>query len=83
MNDVISIRGPVESVDGELALLIPLAYGGDKLAHLAKGIGEVDGDHLKVIIQPWLAQKLGITAGSTVVVHNGEGRFNIVVDDGQ
>jgi hypothetical protein len=78
MNDITSIEGPVENVEGALALLIPMAYGGDRLAECARGIGVVEGDILKVIIPPWLAEKLGITVGSTVVVHNAEGKFNIV-----
>ena len=66
MAEVVSLEGPVEIVDGELAILIPLEGGGAILAPLAKGIGEIDGELLKVVIQPWLAEKLRIGAGSLV-----------------
>ena len=32
MPDAVSIEGPVELIDGQLTLRIPLAAGGDKLA---------------------------------------------------
>lgn len=70
MPDVIKIQGPVELVDGNLTLRIPLSFGGAELAPLAGGIGEVKGDHLCVTIQPWLAEKLRIGVGSLVVVDN-------------
>ena len=77
MSDKISLEGPVELVDGELILRIPLAAGGDILAPLAHGIGEVDGENLKVVIRPWLAEKLRIGAGSLVFVDNYNGKFTI------
>ena len=77
MPDSISIEGPVELIDGNLTLRIPLPVGGDKLAPLACGIGEIDGDYLCVIIKPWLAEKLRIAAGSLVVVDNKNGTFTI------
>ena len=77
MNEGVSLEGPVEIVDGELAILIPLDAGGAVLAPLATGIGEIDGDFLKVVIQPWLAEKLRIGAGSLVIVDNVNGKFTI------
>jgi hypothetical protein len=64
-------------VNGELAILIPLEAGGAVLAPLAKGIGEIDGEFLKVVIRPWLAEKLRIGAGSLVIVDNANGKFTI------
>ncbi len=77
MSDFISLEGPVELVAGQLMLRIPLAAGCDRLAPLAQGIGEMDGEHLIVVIKPWLAEKLRIAAGSLVVVDNENGRFTI------
>ena len=77
MEKTISLEGPLESIDGELMLRIPLGAGGDKLAPLALGIGEVEGDYLKVVIQPWLAEKLRVGAGSLVIVDNKNGKFTI------
>ena len=73
----VSIEGPVELIDGELTLRIPLAVGGDKLASLARGIGTVEGQYLCVVIRPWLAEKLRIGAGSLVIVDNDNGKFTI------
>jgi hypothetical protein len=75
--ETVSLEGPVEIVDGELAILIPLDAGGEVLAPFAKGIGEIDGEFLKVVIQPWLAEKLRIKAGSVVIVDNMNGKFTI------
>ncbi|RIK01559.1 MAG: hypothetical protein DCC46_00495 [Armatimonadetes bacterium] len=65
----------------ELVLLIPLAVGGDVLAEYAKGINEVRGEHLRVPVPSWLAEKLGIREGSQVIVDNFEGKFRITRDD--
>ncbi len=77
MEDSVSIEGPVEMIDGNLTLRIPLSVGGDKLAPLARGIGRIEGDCLCVVIKPWLAEKLRIEAGSLVVVDNKNGKFTI------
>jgi hypothetical protein len=77
MADIVSIKGPVELIDGELMLRIPLDAGGATLAPLARGIGDIDGEFLVVVIQPWLAEKLNIGPGSLVVVDNKNGKFTI------
>jgi hypothetical protein len=77
MTDSISLEGPVELVNGKLMIRIPLAVGGDRLAPLAGGIGEIDGEYLIVVIQPWLAEKLRIAEGSLVIVDNENGKFTI------
>ena len=77
MEDYISLEGPLENIDGQLKLLIPLEAGGDKLAPFAHGIGEIDGEFLKIIVQPWLAEKLRVTTDSLVVVDNKDGKFTI------
>jgi hypothetical protein len=77
MTDLVSLEGPVELIEGKLVIRIPLTAGGDRLAPLARGIGETDSEYLTVVIQPWLAEKLRIGAGSLVVVDNADGRFQI------
>jgi orotate phosphoribosyltransferase len=77
MKNVTSLEGPVENVDGKLVLRIPLAAGGRELMESSRGIGEVDGECLKVTIPDWLAEKLGIRAGGRVSVSDFDGKFNI------
>jgi hypothetical protein len=77
MSVSVSLEGPVERLGDDLVILIPLDAGGDALAPLAKGIGIVEGDCLKVTIQPWLAEKLRIGIGSLVVVDNLDGKLRI------
>jgi hypothetical protein len=77
MNDFVSVEGSVESLDGQLVIRIPLAAGGDRLAPFAHGIGHLDDEYLTVTIQPWLADKLRIDAGSSVVVDNRNGKFTV------
>ena len=74
---IVSIEGPVELHDGQLMLRIPLDAGGDVLAPYAEGIGEISGNTLNVVIQPWLAEKLRISADSIVIVDNRNGKFTI------
>jgi hypothetical protein len=71
----ISIEGPIELVDGELCLCIPLDVGGAELAPLARGIGEVKGDVLVVTIPAWMAVQFEIAEGSLMVVDNANGKF--------
>jgi hypothetical protein len=75
--DTVSLTGPVERIDGELTLRIPLAAGGAALAPAAARIGTVDEKYLSIVIKPWLAEQLGISEGSLVDIDNIDGRFNI------
>jgi hypothetical protein len=77
MSEEISLEGPLELIDGKLTLQIPLSAGGDKLAPLARGIGEIQGDNLVVVIHPGMAERLRIGAGSLVFVDNLNGKFTI------
>ena len=78
MEPFISVDGPVENVNGKLTLRIPLWAGGEDLAKCAKGIGQVEGNFLNVVIPDWLAEKLKISEGAIVNVNNQDGRFSIV-----
>ena len=77
MEEITSLEGPVEMIEGKLTLLVPLAAGGDQLVDCSRGIATVEGEFLKVIIQDWLAAKLGIYEGRLVVIDNRNGKFNI------
>jgi hypothetical protein len=75
--EVISLSGPVESVDGTLVLLIPLDAGGAGLIECSRGVGVVEGEFLRVEIPDWLADKLRVVKGDIVSVNNVGGKFNI------
>lgn len=75
--DAVSLTGPVERINGELTLRIPLEGGGAALAPAVARIGTVDETYLNIVIKPWLAEQLGVSEGSLVDVDNIEGRFNI------
>ena len=77
MDEITSLSGPVELVDGKLLLRIPTALGGAQLAAAAGRIGRIEEDELIVEILPWLATKLGIREGTIVDVDNRGGKFNI------
>jgi hypothetical protein len=78
---MVSIGGPVEQIDGQLVLRIPLDVGGRELAECSRGIASIQGEYLVVVIQSWLAEKLGLFPGSSVIVHNEDGKFNIQSND--
>jgi hypothetical protein len=77
MDDVTSLQGPIEKIDGKLTLLIPLEAGGDQLIECSRGISEIKGGYLKITIPEWLSGMLRIEAGSLVSVDNANGKFNI------
>ena len=76
-DDVMSLEGPVEKIDGQLVLLIPIAAGGDQLLRCSRGISEVQGENLKIVIQEWLAGMLRIEEGDLVTIDNANEKFNI------
>jgi hypothetical protein len=77
MQEVMSLEGSVLKVKGELMLLIPLAEGGSELVECSRGISEVQGEFLKIVIPEWLAGMLRIEEGDMVCVHNTDGKFHI------
>jgi hypothetical protein len=77
MEEAMSLEGAVLKVNGELMLLIPLVEGGLELAECCRGISEVQGEFLKIVIPEWLAGMLRIEEGDLVRVHNTGGKFHI------
>lgn len=77
----VSLEGPVELVDGELVLRIPLSAGGKELVETAGRTGVVDGEHLVIVLEPWLVKSLRVEDGSLVVVDNEQGRLRITRSD--
>jgi hypothetical protein len=77
VDNVTSLRGPIEKIDGKLTLLIPLAAGGDQFIECSEGISEIEGEYLKITIPEWLSGMLRIVEGSLVSVDNENGKFNI------
>ncbi len=77
MEDVMSLEGPVLKVNGELVLIIPRSAGGDELMKCSRGISEVQGEFLKIVIPEWLAGMLRVEEGDLVCVHNADGNFHI------
>lgn len=75
--NITSLQGPVEKVDGKLVLFIPLSADGDQFIECSKEISEVLGECLKIIIPEWLAGMLRIEEGSLVSGDNANGKFNI------
>ena len=76
MKNVLSLEGPVLKVNGELLLLIPLEDGGAELIESSRGISEVQGEFLKIVIPEWLAGILRIEEGDLVCVQS-DGRLHI------
>jgi len=77
VENVMSLEGSVLKVKGELMLLIPLADGGSELMDCSRGISEVQGEFLKIVIPEWLAGMLRIEEGDLVRVDNTGGKFHI------
>ncbi len=81
MPEFVSLQGPVEKIDGKLVLRIPLDAGGGELIECSRGISEIEGEYLNVVIPVWLAEKLGIYEGALVAVDNRDGKFNLCLSD--
>lgn len=77
MNNVTSLRGPIEKIDGKLRLLIPLTTNGDQFIECTRGISEIRGEYLRITIPEWLSGMLRIDEGGLVSIDNENGKFNI------
>ncbi len=77
MEEVTSLEGPVLKIDGQLVLIIPLSAGGVDLIECWRGISEVQGEFLKIVIPEWLAGMLRISEGDLVCVEDADGKFHI------
>jgi hypothetical protein len=78
MEDVMSLEGPVLKINGELVLIIPLSAGADEVVECSRGISELQGEFLKIVIPEWLAGMLRIEEGDLVLVNNTDGKFHII-----
>ena len=72
-----SLEGPGLKVNGEVVLIIPLSAGGEELMKCSRGISEVQGKFLKIVIPEWLAGMLRVEEGDLVSIHNTDGKFHI------
>jgi len=77
VKNLVTMKGPVVKVDGELMLLIPLEHGGSELIECSVGIAEVEGEFLKIALPEWLTELLRVGEGDLVCVHNSGGKFHI------
>jgi hypothetical protein len=71
------LEGPVLKIDGQLTLMIPLSVGSDLIA-CSRGISDVQGEFLKIVIPEWLAGLLRIDEGDIVRVRDDNSKFEIV-----
>jgi hypothetical protein len=72
-----SLQGPVLKVNGQLTLMVPLEDGGAELMASSRGVSEVEGPCLKILIPDWLAGILRIDEGDIVRVSNWDGKLHI------
>jgi hypothetical protein len=77
MDGELSLEGPVLRINGEWMLLIPLEAGGAELVECSRGVSEVQGEFLKIVIPEWLAGVLRIEEGDLVRVQESNGTLNI------
>jgi hypothetical protein len=77
MNNVTSLQGSIEKIDGKLTSLLLLEAGGDQFIECSRGIAEILGEYLRITIPEWLSGMLRIDEGSVVTVDNENGKFNI------
>jgi hypothetical protein len=77
MDGFASLQGPVEKVDGNLVLRIPLAAGGEEFVECSRGVSEIKDGYLVIEIKEWLAGVLRIEPGDLVSVNTADGKLNI------
>ena len=76
MENVMALEGPVLKVNGQLTLWVQLDGGAADRMDCTRGISEVQGEFLKIVIPEWLAGLLDIEEGDVVSVE-ADGKLNI------
>jgi len=74
-SDIVRIEGPLERVDDRWLLRIPLAVGGAQLVASTRGIGEIKGEILEIVVPDNLVRNLKLKEGQHLWVHNKDGKF--------
>jgi hypothetical protein len=69
----VTLAGPVELIDEECVLRIPLAAGGAHFVECLRGIGQIQDEHLLMPID----DSVGFTVGRIVEITNRRGRFSV------
>ena len=77
MMSKLPIQGPIELVNDQFCLMIPLEAGGDELVPLTTKIATVEGDMLKVVVPDWMMKYLGLRVDGLVDIDIVDGKFNI------
>jgi hypothetical protein len=77
MEELMSLKGPVLVVNGQLTLLVPLQDGGAESIDRSRGASEAEGSCLQIAIPEWIAGMLRIEAGDIICVSNWDGELEI------
>ncbi len=76
-SDYLSLEGPVERLNGQLILRIPLEAGGQQLRQSVCTQCSVEGKDLIVPLPEWLSASIRLREGTAVHVDDRWGRLNI------
>ncbi len=77
LSDYLSLEGPVERLNGQLILRIPLEAGGQRLRQTLCPQSPIEGTDLIVALPDWLASRFRLVEGSAVHLDDRWGRLNI------
>lgn len=76
-SDYLSLEGPVERLNGQLILRIPLEAGGSRLRETVCPECTVQGNDLIVPLPDWLTASIRLAEGTEVHVDDRWGKLNI------
>lgn len=76
-SDYLSLEGPVERLNGQLILRIPLEAGGRRLRETVCPECTVQGNDLIVPLPDWLTASIRLAEGTEVHVDDRWGKLNI------
>lgn len=74
-NGVTSLDAPIEEIDGNLTIRIPMIAGGDQFVACSRGISEVRGEYLYVVVDEF-TRVMGLQPGEIAHMDNEDGKFN-------
>jgi len=75
--DAFPLRARVQTLNGHLVVYVPLDRGGRQLASVTRGLSDIEGADLKIVIPEWLAQEIDVQDGTDISIDCQNGQFRL------
>lgn len=75
--DAFPLQARVQTLNGHLVVYVPLDRGGRELVSVTRGLSDIEGADLKIVIPEWLAREIDVRDGIDVAIDCRNGQFSL------